>query len=96
MATRERQVEAQQRIGRAINVWATIRGISKAELAKRVGMSRQSFYERLRGDATLGIAEVELIAEVLNVSVGDLLEPPAEWGSEQAGRNLVWSNGRAA
>lgn len=41
-------------------------GISQAELARRIGQSRQNFYKKLRRD-TLSVKELKQIAEALDV-----------------------------
>lgn len=40
--------------GRIIKVLVATEGITMTELAKRVGISRQGLYKRLRGDMMLG------------------------------------------
>ena len=41
--------------------------ISLAELARRIGQSRQNFYKKLRRD-TLTVSELQQIAKALNVT----------------------------
>lgn len=41
--------------------------ISMAELARRIGQSRQNFYKKLRRD-TLTVSELQQIAKALNVT----------------------------
>jgi len=54
---------------RAIRDLLDERGINKTEFARQLGWGRMQVHRRLAGEADLTIAEVEHIADVLDVPV---------------------------
>ncbi|WP_223908406.1 helix-turn-helix domain-containing protein [Actinomyces capricornis] len=52
-------------------------GVSQAEIAKILGLSRSAVSLRYRGRVEWGITEVELVAWYLNLPVTDLLQKRA-------------------
>lgn len=69
----------QQRIGHAVRVIARDKGITLKALAESLEMSKQSFYDRLRGKTTLSVDDLDRLAEELEVPVGVLLDDPHAW-----------------
>lgn len=47
------------------------RGISRADAATKLGISRTLLWHRLRGDSSFTVAELEAMAELLGVSVAE-------------------------
>ncbi len=72
----EQPVGVDERVGVAIKTWARARNVKLTTLYTELPMSKQSFYERLRGVTPWRLAELERIAARLSVSVPDLLQPP--------------------
>lgn len=68
--------DVQERIGDAIRVWARVRKMPLKSLYTDLGMSKQSFFSRLRGATSMSITDLARIAELLDVGVADLLETP--------------------
>ena len=55
------------------------KGISRAELARRVGVTEEEIERLERGESTPSITKVSRIASALGVSVEELLTPPPNW-----------------
>lgn len=55
--------------------WMTYRGISHADLAAALGLSRSGVTRRLRGQIPLRATEVAIIARVLDMPASELLDP---------------------
>lgn len=51
------------------------KGLSKTEIALRMGLSRESLYRILRGNPTLG--NIRKLCSVLGTSMSELLDQPS-------------------
>lgn len=67
------------------------RGISKSELARRLGVSHTWVTNRITGDQEIGVNELERIAVILGVTASDLLPKPANtlWKSRPVDGRVV-------
>src|SRR6185295_15359140 len=76
----------QKRLGPAVaeEVRALLarRRISGVQFAKQIGKSQPYFSRRLNGDVSFDLDDLEVIAEVLGIEVGDLF-PSKEGGSNR-------------
>ena len=50
-------------------------GVSRESLAESIGMSRNSFYQKLIGESEFKLSEAFALADVLGCSVDDLRKP---------------------
>jgi transcriptional regulator with XRE-family HTH domain len=65
-----------ERTAEEIRVLLARRRISAAELARRTGMKQSTLARRMTGETAFDLDDLELIAEVLGVTVFDLLPKP--------------------
>lgn len=61
-----------------IKSWIGRRDINKSELARRLGVSHTWVTNRLAGHQEIGLAELERIAEALDVEIAELLPRTAD------------------
>jgi len=72
------------------------RRINKAELARRLEVSRTWVTNRLTGDQEIGVNELQRIAAVLGVTASDLVPKNTVWQSRPAlGERVVATAGEA-
>ena len=50
-------------------------GVSRESLAESIGMSRNSFYQKLIGESEFKLSEAFALADVLGCTVDDLRKP---------------------
>lgn len=62
-----------ERTAEEIRALLARRRISAAELARRTGLKQSTLARRMTGETAFDVDDLELIAEVLGVSVADLL-----------------------
>lgn len=53
------------------------RRITQAQLAARLGLAQSAVSARLRGETRFSIDEVEVIADLLGVTINDIVATPA-------------------
>ena len=51
--------------------------VSRPEAARRLGMSREALYRRLRGEVSFTVAELEVLAELVGVPVTSFMRQQA-------------------
>lgn len=82
-----------QRAARRIKGLLGSEDVTKSELARRLGVSHTWVTNRLNGSQEIGLNELERIAEVLGVSVTDLIPTRAQAGKAAS---LTYPDGRHA
>lgn len=60
---------------RNLNVYMTMRGVSNAEMCKRLGISRQALNCWLRGKNAIDYIRIDQLAKVLEISPAQLMTP---------------------
>jgi len=60
------------RISAAVKALMAARGVKTERLAAAIGVSRNQTFAKLRGASTWKASEVEAIADVFNVAIGDI------------------------
>lgn len=65
-------------LSKSVDILLAERGITRSELARRLGVSRQTVGQYLNGKHAPGIDKIEAIANVLKVPVFYLLMPPED------------------
>lgn len=60
-------------VGREIKAWLARRGLKQADLAIALELSQPSVSARLRGRVSFSVAELIMVAELIGVSLGELL-----------------------
>ncbi len=68
----------QQKLGSTVRIIARIRGVRMTELAADMGWSEQTLHSRLSGASKLGVDEMIQLAELLDVDIPTLLQPPSD------------------
>lgn len=67
----------------------TMMGMSGAEVARRIGVSKQAYYNYEKGDREAGYENLLKIAEVFGVSVGALLDRERKSAPADASRSAI-------
>lgn len=88
--------DTRQNIGRAIKLYARLRGITMTEAFDRAGMHKQAFYSRARGETAWTTDDLEDWAIALGVSIPDLLRDPSELEERLLRWNGVYAGEEAA
>ncbi|WP_368632160.1 helix-turn-helix domain-containing protein [Micrococcus endophyticus] len=58
-----------------VRAWLARSGLKQADLANALGVSQSGVSHRLRGRVAFTIAELAVVADVFNISLGELLGP---------------------
>jgi L-alanine-DL-glutamate epimerase-like enolase superfamily enzyme len=78
--TRRNEVtEAERRVAGEIRAEIARQGLTQRAVAERCARSGQWLSYKLNGTSAITIADVELIARVLNVPAAKFLAPPTAW-----------------
>lgn len=65
-------------LAKVVWVLMKIRGVSVQQAALAIGVSKASWYNRMRGDSEFTASQMMRLAELLQVEVGDLYRSPEE------------------
>jgi transcriptional regulator with XRE-family HTH domain len=65
-------------VGAKIRIFRTHRGVSQTDLAEQIGVTFQQVQKYERGINRVGASRLSRIATVLDVSIGELFEPPGD------------------
>ena len=63
-------------VSEEVRAWMARRGIRQAQLAEALGISQQSVSMRLTGRTSWNVDDLEPVAQLLGVSVSQLLTSP--------------------
>lgn len=71
-----REVSMESPIAQRVTAYVDRTGETRESLAKRLGMSRGSLYEKLSDNREFTLSEAYELSKILGCSVNDLMYPP--------------------